>query len=106
MSLVKRAPVLRGRGEEESALLRLLDDARTGSGGALLLAGAPGLGKTALLDLAAAGASGFRVLRVSGVAAESRLPYSGLHGLLRPVAPALAALPPAQGRALAEALES
>ncbi|UBU15903.1 helix-turn-helix transcriptional regulator [Nonomuraea gerenzanensis] len=100
-------PLLRGRGEEERALLRLLDHARAGSGGALLLVGAPGMGKTALLDLAIAHAApGFRVLRVSGVESESRLPYAGLHGLLRPVAAGAASLPGAQARALMSALES
>ncbi|MGW2222481.1 AAA family ATPase, partial [Nonomuraea sp. NPDC001684] len=106
MSPVTRVPVLRGRDAEENVLLRLLDDARAGSGGALLLTGAAGMGKTALLDLAAARASGFRVLRVSGVEPESGVPYAGLHGLLRPVSGAVAALPAAQARALAEALES
>jgi DNA-binding CsgD family transcriptional regulator len=99
--------VLRGRAQEEAALVRLLDDARAGSGGSLLLSGAPGVGKTALLDLAAALAGpGFRVLRVAGVEPESRVPYAGLHGLLRPVAAAAAALPEAQARALTLALES
>ncbi|MFB4277646.1 AAA family ATPase [Nonomuraea sp. MTCD27] len=107
MSPVKCAPPLRGRDEEERALRRLLDGARAGSGGALLLVGAPGMGKTALLDLAAAhAADGFRLLRVSGVAAESRLPYAGLHGLLRPVAASATALPDAQSLALISALES
>ncbi|MFF4192276.1 ATP-binding protein [Nonomuraea sp. NPDC001831] len=106
MSPVTRVPVLRGRDAEENVLLRLLDDARAGSGGALLLTGAAGMGKTALLDLAAARAPGFRVLRVSGVESESRVPYAGLHGLLRPVSAAVATLPAAQARALAEALES
>ncbi|WP_240776792.1 LuxR C-terminal-related transcriptional regulator [Nonomuraea basaltis] len=102
-----RVPVLRGRGEEECALLRLLDGARAGRGGALLLVGAPGMGKTALLDLAAARAApGLRVLRVSGVESESRLPYAGLHGLLRPVAAFIASLPDAQARVLMAALES
>ncbi|HEX4811327.1 MAG TPA: LuxR C-terminal-related transcriptional regulator [Nonomuraea sp.] len=112
----------RGRGEEESALLRLLDAARTGLGGALLLVGAAGMGKTTLLDLAAARAAAeFRVLRVSGVESESRLPYAGLHGLLRPVAtpvrtlvppqqrpqsPFVASLPITQARVLLTALES
>ncbi|MBF8193499.1 AAA family ATPase [Nonomuraea sp. K274] len=100
-------PLLRGRGEVEIVLSRLLDRARAGSGGALLLAGAPGIGKTALLDLAAVRAApGFRVLRVSGVESESRLPYAGLHGLLRPVAAAASALPGAQARAMMAALES
>lgn len=108
MSLVKRSSVLRGRGEDEHALRLLLDGARAGSGGALLLVGAPGMGKTALLDLAAAHAGPeFRVLRVSGVESESRLPYAGLHGLLRPIAASAAAsLPGAQVSALVAALES
>ncbi|KAB8189455.1 AAA family ATPase [Nonomuraea phyllanthi] len=100
-------PVLRGRGEEERALRRLLDGAETGAGGALLLVGAAGMGKTALLDNAAAHAlPRFRVLRVSGVESESRLPYAGLHGLLRPVASSAASLPRAQAGALLAALES
>ncbi|PZG13256.1 AAA family ATPase, partial [Nonomuraea aridisoli] len=104
MSPVDRVPVLRGRGEEERALRRLLDGASAGSGGALVLAGPPGMGKTALLDLAAA-SPGFRVLRVSGVEPESCLPYSGLHALLHPIA-ASVRLPDAQAGALAAALES
>ncbi|MFG1612427.1 LuxR C-terminal-related transcriptional regulator [Nonomuraea wenchangensis] len=99
-------PLLRGRGDEESVLLRLLDDARDGRGGALLLTGGAGIGKTALLDLAVARATpGFLVLRVSGVAAESRLPYAGLHGLLGPIAEEVGTLPEGQVRALREALE-
>ncbi|MEW9548142.1 AAA family ATPase [Nonomuraea sp. NPDC050783] len=103
-----RSPLLRGRDDEENVLLRLLDDARDGRGGALLLVGAAGIGKTALLDAAAtrAAADGFHVLRVSGVAAESRLPYAGLHGLLGPVAEAAAELPGPQALALRAALES
>ncbi|MEO3884230.1 AAA family ATPase [Nonomuraea sp. B5E05] len=107
MSNIAPAPPLRGRGEEERVLLRLLDGARSGSGGALLLAGAPGMGKTALLDLAAAHAGqDFRVLRVSGVASESHLPYAGLHAVLRPVAAHATTLPGTQQRALTEAMEA
>ncbi|SDH03019.1 helix-turn-helix transcriptional regulator [Nonomuraea jiangxiensis] len=103
---------LHGRAEAEHALSRLIDGARAGSGGALLLTGPAGMGKTALLDLAAAHAAtaGFRVLRVSGVDAESRLPCAGLHALLRPIATTSSALsstlPDAQARALTAALES
>ncbi|MET8865788.1 LuxR C-terminal-related transcriptional regulator [Nonomuraea sp. NPDC004580] len=106
MSPVARVPVVRGRGAEERVLRRLLDGAREGGGGALVLAGGPGMGKTAVLGLAA-GLAGeaFLVLRASGVEAESRLPYAGLHGLLRPVAQAAARLPPAQVRALAPVLD-
>ncbi|MEU8382383.1 ATP-binding protein, partial [Streptosporangium sp. NPDC048865] len=119
-----RSPALHGRDTEQDALLRLLDAARGGRGGAAILRGARGTGKTALLDLAAAraggtgstddtgtgiggthGAGGFVVLRVRGTEAESHLPYAGLHGLLRPIAGRLPALPPAQAEALTRALE-
>ncbi|MER5623262.1 AAA family ATPase [Streptosporangium sp. NPDC002544] len=107
-SPVTRSPALHGRDAEQDALLRLLDAARDGSGGALILRGARGTGKTAMLDVAAerAGESGdFVVLRVRGSEAESHLPCAGLHGLLRPIADRLPALPPAQAAALARALE-
>ncbi|GAA0842763.1 AAA family ATPase [Streptosporangium amethystogenes subsp. fukuiense] len=107
-SPVIRSPALHGRDAEQDALLRLLDAARDGSGGALILRGARGTGKTAMLDVAAerAGESGdFAVLRARGTEAESHLPCAGLHGLLRPVADRLPALPPAQAVALARALE-
>ncbi|GAT67179.1 transcriptional regulator [Planomonospora sphaerica] len=53
-SPVPPAAPLRGRDAELAALRRLLDDARRGAGGAVLLLGAPGTGKSALLDDAAA----------------------------------------------------
>ncbi len=84
---------------------RLLDRARDGSGGALLLLGAPGTGRTALLDHAARLAGGFTVLRARGVPAESHLAFSGLHGLLRPVRDAPAQLPRAQAAVLRKALD-
>ena len=97
---------MHGRGAEEQALRRLLDGARDGDGGALVLAGEPGMGRTALLGRAAGLAGdGFLVLRVSGVAAESRLPYAGLHALLRPIAAdAAALLPEPQFRSLSPVL--
>lgn len=53
----------------------------------LLLRGAPGVGKTALLDTAAARAAdiGMRVLRASGVEFEAEMDFSALHQLLYPV---------------------
>ncbi|MEV4470639.1 LuxR C-terminal-related transcriptional regulator [Nonomuraea salmonea] len=105
MSPVARVPVVRGRGAEERALRRLLDGARQGGGGALVLAGAAGMGRSTLLDLAAhLAGDAFLVLRGSGVEAETRLPYAGLHQVLRPVAGAAARLPAAQVRALAPVL--
>ncbi|MBB2913678.1 DNA-binding CsgD family transcriptional regulator [Streptosporangium becharense] len=99
------SPALHGRDAELTALLRLLDAARGGSGGTMVLRGARGTGRSALLGAAAGLADGFAVLTTRGTVAESRLPYAGLHGLLRPFADRLAVLPAAQAAALAAALE-
>ncbi|NRQ36523.1 AAA family ATPase [Nonomuraea sp. NN258] len=64
---------------------RLISDARKGKGGALLLRGQPGTGKTALLDHAAGQAGDALVLRARGVRTESDLPCAGLHLLLHDV---------------------
>jgi DNA replication protein DnaC len=55
-------------------------------GGALLLSGEPGVGKTVLLDAVpdAASAAGTRVLRAAGVEFEADVSYSGLNQLLFP----------------------
>jgi DNA-binding CsgD family transcriptional regulator len=92
--------VLAGRDGERSAVTRLLDGARAGRGGALVLHGLPGAGKSALLADAAAGATGMRVLTTRGVESESPLPFAALHRLLRPVLPAAGTLPPPQAAAL------
>jgi DNA-binding CsgD family transcriptional regulator len=59
------------------------DQGRTG----LLLRGAPGVGKTALLDAAASQAEdvGMRVLRGSGVEFEAEMNFSALHQMLYPL---------------------
>ncbi|MDB1088278.1 LuxR C-terminal-related transcriptional regulator [Streptomyces sp. ACA25] len=64
----------------------LLTRTRAGQGGALLVRAEPGLGTSTLLDRAAASFSDGTVLTTRGVAAETAIPYSGLHALLRPVA--------------------
>ncbi|WP_034278299.1 AAA family ATPase [Haloechinothrix halophila] len=76
---------LRGRARDLTALDEMLSHAATGRGGARVIVGGPGLGKTALLDAAARSATGFHVLRASGTPAESALPYAGLHQLLLPL---------------------
>ena len=73
-----------------SAELDLIDALLAGSypdAHGLLLRGDPGVGKTALLDAAAARAeaAGRRVLRASGVEFEAEMPFSGLHQLLYPL---------------------
>ncbi|WP_073838911.1 helix-turn-helix transcriptional regulator [Micromonospora sp. CB01531] len=72
-----------GRDAELHNLLALLDGLKKG-GGALVLSGAAGVGKSALLGAATAEAEarGARVLTVTGVLAEGRVPYEGLRRLL------------------------
>ncbi|MER5421387.1 LuxR C-terminal-related transcriptional regulator [Streptosporangium roseum] len=105
VSPVVRSPALRGRDAEQDILRRLVDGARGRSGGAMVLLGAPGTGKSAMLDFAVDQAEGFVVLRTRGVEAEAALPCAGLHGLLRPVMDRLPALPEAQAEVLARALD-
>ena len=97
-------PVLIGRSNEQDRLDELLDAARAGLSGGLVVRGEPGVGKTSLLDYAVSRATGFRVLRTLGVESESDLAFSGLLELLRPVAARAEALPHVQARALEAAL--
>jgi predicted ATPase len=93
-----------GRDLELAALGRLLDEARDGRSGALLLRGEAGIGKTALLARAAETARDFRVLRATGIQAEGELPYATLHQLLRPLEDRIDALAAPQARAVRGAL--
>jgi DNA-binding CsgD family transcriptional regulator len=96
--------VLVGRHEEQRRIEDLLDAARQGASGALVLRGEAGVGKTALLDHAAATAKGMRVLRARGIESESELPFSGLLELLRPLLSHVQRLPKPQAAALEGAL--
>ena len=82
----------------------MLDGARAGRGGALLLRGEPGIGKTALLEDLRQRADGVRVLRARGVESESRLAFLGLSDLLDPVIDRRVDLPGPQRAALEAAL--
>ncbi|MFI2608154.1 helix-turn-helix transcriptional regulator [Kitasatospora sp. NPDC018619] len=88
--------------DEELTVVDALVDALPERGDALLVHGAPGTGRTALLDHAAARARarGFTVLRASGVRAESELPFAGLHQLVHTVSDRVARLPAPQAQAL------
>ena len=68
-------PVLRGRRDERAVLDGLLDDARAGRSGVLLLRGEAGGGKTALLEYAVEYASDLRALRAAGVESERELAF-------------------------------
>ncbi|WP_035847520.1 helix-turn-helix transcriptional regulator [Kitasatospora azatica] len=93
--------MLYGRAGEQAAVDALLDGARGGRSGVLVLRGEPGIGKSALLEYAAerAGAE-FRVLRATGVEYEADLPFAGLNLLLGSGLDRLSALPAPQRRAL------
>ncbi|HEY3483538.1 MAG TPA: AAA family ATPase, partial [Streptomyces sp.] len=96
--------MLFGRKAEQERIAELLDDAREGRSGVLVLRGDAGVGKSALLDLARAEAAGMTVLYACGIESEARLPYAGLHQLLRPVLGLLDRLPPPQADALRAAV--
>ncbi|GAA0954710.1 LuxR C-terminal-related transcriptional regulator [Actinocorallia libanotica] len=91
--------MLYGRQEEQSVIDELLE----GRCGTLIVRGEAGIGKSALLEYAAAGARA-RVLRVAGVESEADLPFAALHLLLRPGLEHVEALPPQQAEALRGAL--
>jgi DNA-binding CsgD family transcriptional regulator len=96
--------MLVGRQAEKQQLRRLLERARDGSGSAVVLRGEAGIGKTALLQDAAATAEGFLVLHALGVESEAELAFAALHELLLPVLDRLGDLPPPQATALRAAL--
>ncbi|MEV4129027.1 AAA family ATPase [Nocardia sp. NPDC049707] len=86
--------MLYGRGEEVAKIRALLDGAAAGHGGALVIVGEPGAGKTALLDAAVdiADAS-WQVLRCAAIRDEAELPLVGLELLLSSTTNGIAALP-------------
>ena len=95
--------MLLGRGAERAAIDRVLDAARAGRAGALVLRGEAGIGKTALLDDAVAHAGDLTVVRVVGVESEMGMGFAALHRLLLPLLPACDQLPEPQREALESA---
>jgi DNA-binding CsgD family transcriptional regulator len=104
MAVAQRPPAFRGRSSERQALDRLLERARQGHSGVLVIRGEAGMGKTALMRHAAVEASAFRVVQVSGVESEMELPFAALHQLCSPLLDRLDALPEPQQDALRVAL--
>jgi DNA-binding CsgD family transcriptional regulator len=88
------------------AVLRSHLTAPASRGGALLLVGDPGVGKTALLDAAAAAVSipDTRILRATGAQFEADVSFAALHQLLFPIIGQVAHLDPAHQQALSVAL--
>jgi AAA ATPase domain len=75
-----------GREAELETLTALVERASE-RGGALVIHGDPGIGKTSLLTAASrhAAEGGLRVLSAAGVEPEAALPFSGLHQLVLPL---------------------
>src|SRR5438477_12140736 len=96
--------MLGARAGERGAIARLLDSARAGRGGGLILRGEAGIGKSALLADTREHAQDMRVLQATGVEAESNLAYAVLHQLLRPLRHPWSDLPEPQRHALSVAL--
>jgi hypothetical protein len=93
--------------EPEIRQLRLFVSRITrGAGEALLLSGDPGVGKTSLLDQAAAMAagSGIRLLRATGSQFEADISFAALHQLLHPCLAEMPHVSPMHNRALNVAL--
>jgi len=76
---------LLGRERERAALDRLVEAARDGYGGALVVHGEPGVGKTALLDDAVEKAKSLRIVRSAGVEGEMELPFAAVQQLCAPI---------------------
>ncbi|MEV6692178.1 LuxR C-terminal-related transcriptional regulator [Micromonospora sp. NPDC051196] len=93
--------LLRGRQAECREIRSLL---AAPAGGALLLHGEPGAGRTALLAYAHRHRAGRRLLAAAGLADEAMLPYAGLQRLLDPVRDRAHVLPERQRQVLRDAL--
>lgn len=94
------SPALLGRSDAIQRLEQLLEAARKGDGGALVLRGEAGIGKSALLDHVRQAARGFWVIEASGSEFETELPFAALHQLCVPVLGHLGDLSQRHGEAL------
>ena len=91
---------LLGRQAELGQVAALLGRARNGRGGALLLAGDPGIGKTTLLEAATSSLHGMQLVRVDGYESESTMPFAAVQRLLTPLRRHLPEVPERHRQAL------
>jgi hypothetical protein len=89
-----------GRIAELETLGWLIATVRGGRSAVLVVRGEPGIGKTALLRSLVGEASGFTVMRASGVESEMELPFAALHQLCAPMLGRIGSLAGPQRRAL------
>jgi len=91
---------LLGRVPERAAITGVLDAARAGHCGVLVIRGEPGIGKTALLEYAIESGAGLSIARITGVESEMQLAFAGLHQLCAPMLNRVDHLPGPQRDAL------
>ena len=89
----RRGGALVGRAAERETIDTLLAAAENAQSGALVLAGPPGIGKSALVQYAIDSASAFRVLRGTGVESDMAVGYTGVHQPVLPIVDAVDNLP-------------
>lgn len=89
-----------GRSVELGVLRALVTRARNGAGGALVVRGDPGIGKSALLTNVTANLTGVTVIRSDGYEAELSMPYAALQRIGLSLAEYIDALPVRQQQAL------
>src|SRR4051812_48047557 len=95
-----RRTVLVGRELETAQLAGLVEHARHGTAGSLVIWGEPGVGKTALLDELLLAYPDALVLRTQGLETEAPFAFAALHRLLLPVMRLRDGLPLPQARSL------
>ena len=76
--------MLVGRTAQCAAIDQVLAGARDGLSGVIVLRGAAGIGKSALLDYAMTNARDFTIARVTGVESEVGLGFAAIHQLVLP----------------------
>ena len=89
---------------DDVVLQGLFDGARRGRGGAVVVHGEAGIGKTHLIQRALSRAPDVRVLHAVGAEFEMELPFAALHQICRPLLAGLPCLSQPQRGALEAAL--
>lgn len=77
--------MLVGREQKLAVLAEIVETARLGTAGSVVVRGEPGVGKTALLDELVSATRAATVLRTQGLEVEAPPAFAALHRLLRPV---------------------
>src|SRR5262245_30395727 len=93
-----------GRAREEAKVAAVVDAALAGHGGAIVIRGEAGIGKSTLLAFARERATRAELIDTSGVETDVELAFSRLVDVLRPALPSLDALTTRQAEALRAAL--